>query len=138
MRVTRPGGRAYRTPSRQGAITLCMGLSIQAGLHVWYVLSVDPYVGNTVSACLAICICAQKCTASTGDGVCMAIQHVSYPMVRIGSGDLSFIASALCRVTHLSLCCKIVQAAVQFHPESIMTPHNAALRMLTNVMQKLK
>jgi len=49
-----------------------------------------------------------KCTAETEDGICMALQHESYPM-----------------------------AAVQFHPESIMTSYNFAVRMITNVMTKL-
>eukprot|EP00325_Prymnesiales_sp_UTEX-LB-985_P029536 CAMPEP_0174717792 /NCGR_PEP_ID=MMETSP1094-20130205/27209_1 /TAXON_ID=156173 /ORGANISM="Chrysochromulina brevifilum, Strain UTEX LB 985" /LENGTH=773 /DNA_ID=CAMNT_0015917789 /DNA_START=12 /DNA_END=2333 /DNA_ORIENTATION=+ len=50
-----------------------------------------------------------RTTASTTDGVVMAIQHTSLPI-----------------------------AAVQFHPESILTPADLGLKMLSNALTKLR
>lgn len=50
-----------------------------------------------------------RTTATTADGCIMAIQHVSLPI-----------------------------AAVQFHPESILTPSSLGLQMLANALTKLK
>lgn len=50
-----------------------------------------------------------RTTASTLDGCVMAIQHTSLPI-----------------------------AAVQFHPESILTPHSLGLKMLSNALTQLR
>ena len=50
-----------------------------------------------------------RTTATTADGCVMAIQHTSLPI-----------------------------AAVQFHPESILTPHSLGLQMLANAVNNLK
>lgn len=50
-----------------------------------------------------------RTTAATSDGCVMAIQHTTLPI-----------------------------AAVQFHPESILTPHSLGLTMLANAVTKLK
>ena len=50
-----------------------------------------------------------RVTATTADGVVMAIEHATLPM-----------------------------AAVQFHPESIMTNTDVGLQMLSNALTKLR
>jgi len=74
----------------------------------------------------------QKVTAQTEDGVCMALQHESYPMVR---GPLRRRAAS---AWFDRLRRWLLQAAVQFHPESIMTEFAGGMRMLNNVMTKLR
>ena len=50
-----------------------------------------------------------RTTAITTDGCVMAIQHTSLPV-----------------------------AAVQFHPESILTPHSLGMQMISNALNNLK